>query len=128
MTRQIYRCQEKLTCLYYLDCRLEFNSDFVVPDSWQTYLRLALNQPAGAEKRVDCMANNSSLHVGVPSPPPRGVTFPHGEGEGTATLIYLYLLSVKKLTVTVIDGNVSSSPSSIVLCCKHRFKRRPLRN
>lgn len=83
--------------LYYLDCRLEFNSDFVVPHSWQTYLRLVLNQPAGAEKRVYCMANNSSLHVTVPSPPPQGVTFPLGEGEGTATRIYLYLLAVKNL-------------------------------
>lgn len=97
MTRQIYRWQEKLTCLYYLDCRLEFNSDFVVPDSWQTYLQLVLNQPAGAEKRVYCMANNSNLRVAVPSPPPPGVTFPLGEGEGTATRLYLYLLSVKNL-------------------------------
>ena len=68
-----------------------------MPDSWQTYLRLVLNQPAGAEKRVYCMANNSSLRVTVPSPPPQGVTFPLGEGEGTATRIYLYLLSVKNL-------------------------------
>ena len=128
MTRQIYRCQEKLTSLYYLDCRLEFNSDFVVPHSWQTYLRLVLNQPAGAKKRVYCMANNSSLRVALPSsPPPKSNIPPWGRGGYSYTYIFISTFC-QKLTVTVIDGNVSSSPSSIVLCCKHRFKTRPLKN